>query len=629
MTKAATEIWNEAERKAWELPEDIKVSEWADKNRVLDSLTSAEPGQWRTDRTPYLRGIMDAFNDPFIEDITIMASTQIGKTEGMYNMIGYIVDQDPGPTLLVMPREEDAKSVSYKRIKPMLQLSDALFSHFTPVEDDISKKEFLLDRMILYFTGSNSPAGLSQRPIKYLFLDETDKYPHFSGKEADPIKLATERTRTFWNRKIVKCSTPTTKEGYIHNEYEKSDKCKYYVPCPFCGEYQILVWPQIKWPEEEADPEKIKDQRLAWYECIKCKNKITDQLKQKMLLQGKWVPDGCAVDTKGNVTGNIPRTSKKGFWINAVYSPWLTFSEIAAEFLRSKDYIEQLMNFVNSWLAEVWEENLKHSKPDELKRLALNYPAGTVPAGVRVLTAGVDVQKDHFCLIIRGWGPLQESWKILSAQVENWEDVIKLLFETQYPSEQQNVEPFSARLTCIDTGYRTDEVYEVCRNWKGLARAIKGNDHLGGVPFKARSIDKFPSTGQTIPGGISLWHIDTSYFKDKITRLVKNTEPGSPGGWHLHKDPGEEYLKQFCGEHKVIIRDKKTGKVREEWRKLSVHTKNNFFDAECYAVAAAEMLRVFDLQPEGPNIYSPAQRNRSDGSGKWINRRSGWMRRDG
>ncbi|MFA5324334.1 MAG: terminase gpA endonuclease subunit, partial [Smithella sp.] len=503
--------WTDAERQAWALPEKVTVSEWADRNRILDTLTSAEPGPWRTARTPYLRGIMDAFNDPFVEDITIMASTQIGKTECELNMMGYIIDQDPGPTLLVMPRDEDAKSMSSNRVKPMIKLSEALESHFTSREDDISKKEFLLDRMIMYFTGSNSPAGLSNRPIKYLFLDETDKYPHYSGKEADPIKLATERTRTFWNRKIVKCSTPTTKEGYIYNEYGKTDRCKFYVPCPYCGEYQLLLWPQIKFPEEERDPEKIKEQRLAWYECLKCKGKINDLVKQRMLIQGRWVPEGCEINEQGRMVGNIPRTSRKGFWINALYSPWLTFSEIAAEHLRAYQYIEQHMNFVNSWLAEVWEENLGQSKPDELKKLALDYPAGLVPAGVRVLVAAVDVQKDYFVLVINGWGPMQESWRILSTTLETWEEVEKILFDTRYPSEISNTEPFSVKLANFDTGYRTDEVYEFCRKHKGIARAIKGRDHLDGVPFKVRSLDKFPS-GKNLPGGLNLWHIDTSYF---------------------------------------------------------------------------------------------------------------------
>jgi len=241
-------IWSNRVQEAWKLPERVTVSAWADIKRRLDPMTSAEPGQWRTDRTPYLRGIMDAFTNPLIEKITLEMSTQIGKTEAMLNMLGYAIDQDPGPTLFVYPREPDAKTASVTRIKPMIELSPDLNSHRTQDSDDLTKLQMRLDRMYVYFAGANSPAALSQKPVRYLFLDETDKYPKFSGEEADPIKLATERTRTFWNRKIINCSTPTTSSGYIHREYERSDQRRYYVPCPYCGGYQVLVKDQIKVP---------------------------------------------------------------------------------------------------------------------------------------------------------------------------------------------------------------------------------------------------------------------------------------------------------------------------------------------------------------------------------------------
>ena len=615
-------IWTDEVRRAWELPERLMVSQWADRSRVLDA-ANAEPGPWHTDRTPYLRGIMDAFNDPYVEDITIMASTQCGKTEAMLNMMGFAVDQDPGPMLLVMPREDDAKSISSKRIIPMLRISPDLRSHFTVNSDDITKMEISLDRMTIFLSGANSPAGLSQRPIRYLFLDETDKYPAFAGKESDPIKLATERTRTFWNRKIVKCSTPTNEDGYIFREYERSDMRKFYVPCPFCGKAQVLSWPQVKWPEDVRDPEEVKLKRLAWYECINCKERIVDGMKQRMLLQGEWIAENFTGD------GSVRRTSRVGFWINAIYSPWLSFSEIASEWLNSYQKPELLMNFVNSWLAEPWRENIGRTQPDEIRRLARPYQAGVVPDGVLVLTGGVDVQKDHFYVVIRGWGYLQESWLVLATRLESWEDVVSVMCLTNYEQSDPNLGPLPVRLTCIDTGYRTSEVYEVCREWRDITRPIKGRDQLGGVPMKVSSLDKFPS-GQLIPGGLQLWHLDTSYFKDKVMRLVKNTAADTPAGWHIYQNPADDYVKQFCGEAKVIVRDKKTRRVREEWRPVSTHAASHYFDAEVYATAGAEMLRVFDLREKGLVVHQanpgdPRQFKHEN----WINRQANWMKRNG
>jgi phage terminase large subunit GpA-like protein len=604
-------------REEWALADKMTVSVWADSFRRLDTKTSAEPGEWSTERTPYLKGIMDAFCDPFVDEITVMSASQVGKTEAMLNMLGFIIDQDPGPALMVLPRADDAKSISYNRIKPMIEGSPILERYLPQNSDDITKLEYHFDRMILYFAGSNSPADLASRPIRYLFLDEVDKYPRFSGKEADPIKLAQERQKTFWNKKTVKVSTPTTKEGYIFREYEKSDQRRFYVPCPHCSKLQVLVFGQIKWPKEEISPEKIKNEKLAWYECLYCAKRIEDSQKQKMMLNGEWVPD------------KKESNKNRGFWISSLYSPWLTFSDIAAEFLKSKDYIELLMNFVNSWLAEVWEENIGKTKPEELLTLALPYPKGLVPSGVKVLTAGVDVQKDHFYLTIRGWGLHQESWLILAARVEEWDDVIEILFKTYYPPEEAEAAPFGVRLACIDTGYRTNEVYEICRLWRDIARPVKGQSCISGVPFKISSIDKYPATGQAIPGGLRLWHIDTGYFKDKISRLVKNTQLDSSGGWHLHKDPPDEYLKQFCAEHKVIIRDKKTGRAREEWRTISLHTQSHFFDTECYAAAAAEMIRVFAMQEDGKRLYPKQDTEglKQSVTKNWLTRRPDWIKR--
>jgi phage terminase large subunit GpA-like protein len=630
--KKDRQIWGPEEQSAWRRPAKITVSQWSDFYRILNPLTSAEPGRWRTSRTPYLQGIMDAFSDPYVEEITVMAASQVGKTEAMLNMLGFIIDQDPGPTLMVLPRESDAKSFSYNRVMPMFECSYLLQEHLPKVGDDITKLEYHLSRMILYFAGSNSPADLASRPIRFLFLDEVDKYPRFSGREADPIKLASERQKTFWNKKTVKVSTPTTREGYIHREFEKSDRRRFYVPCVHCGKYQILIFGQIKWPQE-VPSEVIKNERLAWYECLHCGQSIKDYEKNKMLLGGRWIPEGAEIDNQGNVSGEVVRSKHRGFWINSLYSPWLTWSDIAAEFLKSKDSIELLMNFVNSWLAEVWEENLGKSKPDEIKALALNYAKGTVPAEAMVLTAGVDVQKDHFYVVIRAWGLQQRSWLILATRLEtqNWDEVKAFILDTLYPSENPSDDPWPVRLACVDTGYRTDEAYDFCRKHGFVARPVKGKDYLDhGIPFKVSKIDKFPS-GKPIPGGLQLWHIDTTYFKDKLIRMIKNTETDILGGWRVYKGVSDEYCIQMCSEHKVIIRDRKTGKSHEEWRKVTSHASNHYWDCEVAALAAAEMLHVFSWTGQSERkVYQPREKESSFyGQGKWIERRPNWIRRNG
>jgi len=588
----------------WVLPVKMTVSEWSDQFRRLDVKTSAEPGQWATARTPYLKGIMDAFTDPYVDEITVMAASQVGKTEAMYNMLGFIIDQDPGPTLMVSPRADDAKSVSYNRVRPMIECSPVLSKYIPVNTDDITKLEYHFDRMILYFAGSNSPADLASRPIRYLFLDEVDKYPKFSGREADPIKLASERQKTFWNKKTVKVSTPTTREGYIFREYDKSDQRRFHVPCPHCGKKQVLLFGQIKWPKEESSAERIKNNRLAWYECSHCKKRIDDIHKQKMMLSGEWISE------KGEHNRN------RGFWVSSLYSPWLTWSDIASEFLKSKDYVELLMNFVNSWLAEVWEEKIEETTVDKVRNLARDYDQGVVPDEVLVLTAGVDVQKDHFYYVIRGWGYYEESWLIRADRVEYWDDIIDCLFKTEY-RRVSSAETLNVYMSCIDSGFRTDEVYRFCREWPDKTKAIKGLEEItGGRFYRANKIDINSRTGAVIPGGLVLWNLNVTQYKDKINRLVTSKNPGK---WHIFKNPADDYLMQFTSEHKVLIRNRTTGKAKEVWQKKKEAAANHYLDAEVYALAAADIIRALNMRKEdAPRVHQPV----TDESG-----RGGWLRK--
>jgi len=566
---------------------------------------------------------MDAFTDPFVEEITVMAASQVGKTESMYNMLGYLIDQDPGPTLMVMPRENDARSVSYNRVLPMIESSPALRKHLPLITDDITKLEYHLDRMILYFAGSNSPADLASRPIRYLFLDEVDKYPRFSGREADPIKLASERQKTFWNKKTIKVSTPTTRDGYVFREYEKSDRRKYFVPCPHCGKYQCLVFNQIKWPSKEKSSERIKNERLAWYECCHCNRRIEDYQKNKILLLGKWVPEGSEIDDQGAVRGAGIKSKHRGFWINSLYSPWLSWSDIACEFLKSKDYIELLMNFVNSWLAEVWEEKIEETTVDKLRTLCRDYGEGVVPEDALVLTAGVDVQKDHFYYVIRGWGYHEESWLIKAGRVEYWEDIVDVLFREEYPKAGSG-ELMPVYMTCVDSGYRTDEVYQFCRHWHDKTKAVKGQEEIsGGRFYRATKIDINSRTGSVIRNGLVLWNLNVTQYKDKINRLVTSKDPAK---WHLFDNPADEYFQQFSAEHKVLIRNRNTGAAKEVWQKKKAAVANHYLDAEVYAVAAADIIRALNIRRDDSAKSQTRHAVEEMTRTNWIPKREGrWL----
>ncbi|WP_447979071.1 terminase gpA endonuclease subunit [Candidatus Nitrospira bockiana] len=625
-------------REHWEPEPPLTVSQWADKNRVLTSLAGdAEPGPWVTDRTPYLREIMDSLSDPDVEEVTLQKATQVGGTQAALNFIGYAVEHDPSPTMVVLPRDEDAKAWGAKRVKTMVQSSPALLQETTGKEDDLAGKLFKFRRMWVKLAGANSPADLSSDPIRFVIFDETDKYPPFSGREADPIKLGGERTRTFpYTKKLFKLSTPTTSRGYIARDYQRSDKRRFNVPCPHCGTYQPLAFSaeygpgggEIVWPDG-AESIEIKAQRLAKYKCGHCHELIPESCKLSMLAKGVWCPEGCTVDLHGTVHGESRNARHRGYHLSALYSPWVSWSDIAAEFLDTKDVPSEFMNFVNSMLAEVWREKVKKTTEDYLRSRREPYPMGVAPAGTLVLTAGIDVQEGYFVYVLRGWGFYERSWLVRYGRAETKEELLHVLFATQY--EVRGAQPLMVRLACIDSGYKTDDVYALCRQRLEVLRPVKGQQQLSGMPYRASLIDK-DARGRSIPGGLTLWHLNTTYYKDKLNRLI-HSEPGASSEWSLPEDIADEseYFRQMTAEHKVLVKDKRSGRIDEEWQLVSDGRANHYWDCETYNVAAADMLKVYLLRPAGSvETYRPKSSTgwlRRDGGGRERPGGGGWMKR--
>lgn len=587
---------------AWSPPPDLTIDEWAEQTVVLPRAVSAEPGPISLDRTPYLREILRLVTDPEVEEITLCFSTQLGKTLTSILIPLYFLDQDPWPCLIVSPREDDAISLNTDRLQKIIQESPQLARHLTGAANDMTREAIRLNGASIHFVGANSPAALASRAICILILDETDKYPPFSGREADPIALAMERTRTFLFRKILKDSTPTTEQGYIWQEYRASDRRRYWVPCPHCGAHQVLTFgsrapgaPGIHWPVEERDPERVIERTLAWYECVACHGRIDDAHKPAMLRAGVWAPEAQKVGPGGELLGDAPPRRRVGYHLSALYSPWLTWSQIAAQFLRSKDALNLLMNFRNSWLAELWEEKVEEVKGEHIRSRMADYEACQIPVEAHVLTAGVDVQADHLWYVIRAWGAYGESWLIRAGQVPTWESLHAVLFLAQYPVIGRS-ERIPLAMVCIDAGFRHDEVYNYCRSTG--SQAIRGDSR----PQRTFRVTKHQhADGSTSP----LVMIDTDYYKAKIHRLIR-IKQGDPGAWHVHRGTAEEYVVHMTSEQRVRVKDKRTGRFYYRWKTITEGAPNHLFDCEIYALAGAEILDV-EHRFVRPPAWAPAE----------------------
>lgn len=566
--------WRES---AWAPPPKQTPSEWVEAHRILPASVSSEPGPMRLGRTPYVRGILDAAADPRIEEVVWVKATQIAGSETGRNMVAYWIDCDPGPCLIVMPDEKSAKDTIEERIRPMIETAPQLRRHMSGRAWDNKLSVIKLDSMSIYVGWAGSPQSLASRPCRTVFFDECDKYPPFAGREADPISLGTERTSTYGHRrKIVKTSTPTTRNGPIWTAWEAcGDKRHYHVPCPHCGAFQRLIWQQVKWPKlAETDKVKLADQieqnRLAWYECEHCKGRIDDRHKPKMLARGRWESEN-------------PGVSKRvGFHLSAIYSPWRTFAAIAAEFVRAAGDPGATMNFRNSWLAEPFENLITKTRPSQIRDKAAGAgPVGEVALDATALIATADTQKDHFFWTVRWWGYGYRSGLVSHGICQTFEELYRICLESRFKFGDQQLSP--SHLLIDSGGDRTNEVYQFALTDPGRVVPCKGSSHQMARPW----------TNSPQQSGIVLRWVDTGYFKDMLARLINDTDGTK---WMPHSSVDDDYCQQMASEHKII--DRKTGKTK--WELVTSGARNHFWDCEVLQCVAADMLQLGHAAPLKP-----------------------------
>jgi phage terminase large subunit GpA-like protein len=515
---------------------------------------------------------MDAVSDPRVREIVVQKSAQVGWTEILGNVVGYHIDRDPSPILLIQPTLDMAEAWSKDRLAPMVRDTPALRGKIKDARSRDSGNTMLHKTFPgghVTMAGANSPASLASRPIRVVLCDEVDRYPASAGTEGDPVSLARKRSTTFWNRKLLMGSTPTVKgQSRIESAFLASDQRYYLVPCPHCETFDRLRWENVKWPTDAP--------RDAYYACPHCGGVLTDADKARMLPLGRWEAtaesDGVA-----------------GFHICELYSPWVTFGQMAAGFIEAKRSPQTLQTWVNTSLGETWVEVGDAPKWEAVLDHRVDYQSGEVPSEVLALLAGVDVQKNRLVYVVRGFG--REMFSALiehgelygdTDQPEVWTRLGNLLAE-RWGDDQQ------IKLMNIDSGFRADHVYAFARRFP-QARAVKGHDTLS-APFKASKID-VTVRGAVIKSGLQLWHVDSGYFKSWIHSRIE-WPVDQPGAWVLPQDVSDEYCKQIVAESRITLPS-----GRRIWKQHA--PDNHYFDAEVYVTAAAHMLQIHRTQTNRP-----------------------------
>ncbi len=557
-------------------PREMTVSQWADENRVLTGTASAERGQWHT-RT-YQREPMDAMSpsNP-AKMVVLMSAAQMLKTECLLNFLGFIADVDPGPTLVVEPRIEDAKALSKDRVAPMFRASPVLRGKLATVKSRDSDnttlhKAFTNGAGHVTFTGAISPSGLAMRPIRYVLLDEIDRYPASAGTEGDPVSLAIQRTSEFeHNKKIVLCSTPTVRgASRIEKAWNESDQGEFFVPCPVCGEFQVPdigdgVESGLCWPPDQPE--------LAQYRCCGCKGLIQDHQKAWMVERGEF-------------RAQNPASSIPGFRVTQMISVKRPWGTLATEFVAARKSPETLKAFLNTVLAKFWEE--RHEEATDAHTLwnRCEPYAAEVPNGVCLLTAGVDVQADRLEMEIVGWGMDEESWSIAYHVIpgdilrnEVWTDLNEILGST---FAHENGQQMRIKVTCIDSGYKDSTVLRFTRDkYNRRVFATKGRSGEGTIwPHK-------PSKKKQMP----FFMIGVNAAKDAVYDRLSVKDEG-PCCCHFPQGRDLEYFEQLTAEKKFIKYH--FGFAKHEWR-LGADKRNEALDCRVYAYAGLQSLLTSGL----------------------------------
>lgn len=559
------------------------MSKWADRYRRLSAENTAEPGQWRTDRAPYQREIMNSIVDIKTEKVIVMASSQTGKTEVLLNIIGYYIDIDPGPLLMIQPTIETAQDYSKRRISPMIRDTEVLAvkvadSKTRDINNTILMKVF--PGGFLAMGGANSPAGLASRPIRVLLCDEVDRYPESAGGEGDPIALAEKRTTTFWNRKKVFVSTPTTKGvSRIEQEYELGTQEKWCVMCPACGEYRFIVLRdiQFKYDKREQNKKTIYIVNEVKWRCPICLAETDEYVMKRQ--PARWIADNPDAIDNG----------VRSFRLNSFVSPWYSWKRIIQEFLESKNDPERFKVFVNTVLGESWEERGEIEDETVLLERREEYKA-ELPDGVLLLTAAVDTQDDRLEIDIIGWGREEESWGIEKSIIwgkpdepGTWAELDDKLNKTWYFADGAGL---LIACTFIDSGgHFTDEVYKYCgaRTQKRVF-AIKGQGGSG-IPlvYKVSRNNKY-----RLP--LILLGVDSG--KTTTIQRLKIKTPG-PKYCHFPTQDGrgydQMYFKGLISEKQVIRKAK--GQTVMVWENIAPDKRNEPLDLRVYGLAALRLLK--------------------------------------
>ncbi len=546
---------------------------WAESNLKLSERITNKPGSYLTQRTPYVREVLECFADDRVRRLALVWGAQTSKTTAIIVGMAYKLDVNPAPCLWVMPSTHLARSFSETRWMPLIDQNPTLARHKQADPDKYRLLEQHFDRMSVWFTGSNSPASLSSRSIAALCMDELDKFPAKGGKESAPLQLAEARVATYPQHIIVTTSTPTYEDGAIWTEWLKGDQRKYFVPCLGCGDAWSLEWEHIKWDETAKQDEGWNMERVAATArcvCPACGHAHEEADKQEMLERGEWRPTDFAAEP-----------GRRSYHLSSLYAPWRKWADLAVKFLQDREAPGGLQDFYNRELAIPWKvegSRITTAMIRERIDASPKYLLGQPPSdGVLARLMAVDVQQTELWWLVRqlhedgssylvqygsalGWGGLSEKFRELGCQ---W-GIVDAGYAAKATSGVYNFVFGTAGKFCAAFG-RTKKHNSSLKPWETGELQIDGTRTIRQMRFDAL-----------------LWQ----------ERLYHDVLRDGRVPWYLPRDLAKDYVSQMQNEALVDDKDEK------KWQRFG---PNHLADCEKMALVYMDcFLSAFRAQNATP-----------------------------
>jgi len=561
-------------------PPKYKISEYVEDKRILPPNTPF-PGYWECSRTPYTVEIMDNLSPRSpIQQTVVMKGAQLGLTAAAENVIAYWIDEFPAEILFVSATDKLLEKWATKRLEPLIDscgfrnkiFAQGIHKQSRRTGDKIFSKEFAGGSLDM--ASAQSAPSLRAESKRILIRDEIDGAPPLLRTgEGNWLEVSYARTNAWGNRKkIFDFSTPTTfTESLISPEYEDGDKRRFFVPCPHCGQFQILQFGHagtVHGLKGETKAGLLED---VFYICDHCHDPIWNHHKTSMLNAGRWEPTSISFSKV-----------YRSYQISSLYSPvgMLSWFELFEKFLRSEETPDGKRSFVNLYLGEPFKESGSRPKLETVIEKRGNYKAGTVPDGVLFLTAAIDVQAGsknperknpaRLEMEICGHGPGFRTSSILYRTFEGevddpeagaWKLLDEFAAKTGMIFRRDDGREFPVELLFIDSGdgNLTDVVYRFTQRAANIypskgfsALRKKKKEKETGDERSVFNVKRFRPVH--VGTDLILYEISTNFYKTwtynnlRIDRQIPG--PQRPGFCDFPIDYSENYFRMLIAEEK-------------------------------------------------------------------------------